>query len=418
LSDICIEGGIRLKGEIKIQGSKNAVLPILAASVLHPGITVLESVPLIRDVWASVEIIEFLGGKVSVTGDQMEIDTRFLTSKEIPKRLGERMRSSVLFLGAMLARFGEAALYRPGGCAIGSRPVDLHLRGLESLGVMFLPDDSRIHAQISRWQGGEVHLTYPSVGATEQLLLAAAGNGEITRIYGAAREPEIVTLCEFLVQTGILQMEGIGTGTLVMCGGRESRDSCFRIPGDRIAAGTYLAAAALTRGEVQLHQISASHMTSTLKAFQKMGCSVGTGDQWIQLKGPSRLKNLPFLATNPFPEFPTDMQSAFLVMMTVADGHSVMEENVFEDRLAMAESLRDMGADIQVQGRRAFCRGVSRLRGAKVSGTDLRCGAALVLAGLNADGQTIVNNYEYVLRGYEGFDQQLRELGASVTCFV
>ena len=413
MSGIQIEGGCRLTGSVRIQGSKNAVLPVLAASLLHAGITVFSRVPEIADVWWSRKILEELGVRTEFQDHTLWVDASGAEPREIPRRLGEKMRSSVLFLGPLLARFGSAALYAPGGCAIGRRPVDYHLAGLRRLGARLEEQDGRIRA----WGplgGGLVSLPYPSVGATEQLLLAACGAGGETCIQGAAREPEIVTLCRYLRRLGAW-VEGEGTDRIRVRGFRPVRGTVsFAVPGDRIAAGTYLAMGAVTGGRLRVEGISPAHLWAPVCAFRRMGCELRLLPEEISLSAPRRLSALPRLATAPYPAFPTDLQSSFLTMMAVAQGESVLEENVFESRLALAGELNRMGARIRVQGRRAVCQGVPGLRGAAVRGTDLRSGAALAGAALAAEGCSRLEGFEHVERGYEGMIPILQSLGARV----
>lgn len=414
MSQIWIRGGRRLQGCVELQGSKNGVLPMLAAVILHPGVTVLDQVPDIEDVRVSVDILRYLGGQINYDGQKMIIDARNMEAKEIPRSLGERMRSSVLFLGALLARFGEAALYRPGGCAIGSRPVNLHLDGLRKLGASLYLEENRIRAEADNLHPAEIFLAAPSVGATEQLILAASGVKGTVVLRGCAREPEIGVLCDFLNGMDIAKIRGAGSSELIIEGKGNSRDSEFPIPGDRIAAGTYLAAAAITGGMVQVRGARAEDMDLTLHLFRRMGCELETGNDFVSLKAPERLKAVKTIQTAPFPGFPTDMQSFFLAMHALADGSCVIEENIFESRLAMAEELNRMGAEIRVEGRRAYVCGVPRLYGAHITGRDLRSSAALTAAALAAEGESVLSGYEHAERGYVDFACVLRGLGAEI----
>lgn len=415
MSGIEIEGGCRLAGEVNIQGSKNAVLPVLAASILHAGITEFSHVPDIADVQASREILELLGAKTAFRDHTLLVDASGAEPAAIPRQLGTKMRSSVLFLGPMLARFGCSTLYAPGGCAIGKRPVDYHLNGLEQMGARLEEQNGEIRAEARALAGCQVVLPYPSVGATEQLLLAACGAKGETEILGAAREPEIVSLCRYLKQLGA-QLEGEGSSRIRIGGFRPVRGRiAFRIPGDRIAAGTYLSMAAVTGGTLHVQGISPGHLWAPICAFRRMGCQLRLLPEGIFLAAPPRLSALPILSTAPYPAFPTDLQSSFLTMMAVARGESVMEENVFERRLSMAEELNRMGAQIRVTGCRAICHGVSRLQGAVVRGRDLRSGAGLIGAALAAEGISRVEGFEHVERGYEKMLPILQSLGAMVT---
>ena len=387
MSRIWVKGGRRLQGEVTVQGSKNAVLPILSAAVLNPGITELEGVPDIADVRVGIEILRSLGAEIEWQGHRLSIDGRGIRPEPVPEELGERMRSSVLFLGPLLARFGEASVCRPGGCAIGKRPVDLHLEGLRQLGAKFDLSEERIHGRAAELKTVQIRLRLPSVGATQQLVMAACGVTGMVTLSGCAREPEVEALC--------------------------CRPTRFFVPGDRIAAGTYLAAAAGTGGTLTVQGISPWQLKRTLQLFRRMGCRIQTGEDFIRISGRAR-EAVPYLATAPYPGFPTDMQSAFLTLAAAAEGKSVLEETIFESRLSLAEELNRMGAGILVCGRRAEIPGGARLHGASVRGSDLRSTSALALAALMAEGESWVEGWEHAERGYESFTEILSELGGMI----
>lgn len=413
MSRIWVKGGRRLQGEVTVQGSKNAVLPILSAAVLNPGITELEGVPDIADVRVGIEILRSLGAEIEWQGHRLSIDGRGIRPEPVPEELGERMRSSVLFLGPLLARFGEASVCRPGGCAIGKRPVDLHLEGLRQLGAKFDLSEERIHGRAAELKTVQIRLRLPSVGATQQLVMAACGVTGMVTLSGCAREPEVEALCCFLEAVGVAQIRGAGTSRIRILGGGCCRPTRFFIPGDRIAAGTYLAAAAGTGGTLTVQGISPWQLKRTLQLFRRMGCRIQTGEDFIRISGRAR-EAVPYLATAPYPGFPTDMQSAFLTLAAAAEGKSVLEETIFESRLSLAEELNRMGAGILVCGRRAEIPGGARLHGASVRGSDLRSTSALALAALMAEGESWVEGWEHAERGYESFTEILSELGGMI----
>lgn len=408
-----INGGFPLHGEVQVQGAKNAVLPIMAASILNCGITVLTHVPRITDVADMKEILEYLGCRVDWYGDVLVIDAKCLDSCEIPGYLGQKMRSSIMLLGALLGRTGEAATYHPGGCSIGARPVDLHCRVLEALGAEMNVEDGRIFARAKRLRGGEIYLPFPSVGATENAVLAAVCAEGVSVIRGCAREPEIVQLCIFLNQMGA-EIAGIGTGRLIISGRSCLHDTCYCVEGDRIAAATYLYAAAACTGKVTVNGVCPEYLISPLKALEKMGCCVETSRCAVRVGLTGRLKPLCEVRTEVYPGFPTDLQSPMLTLMSLAEGKSVMQEDIFEGRFRTAQELVKMGADIVIEGNRAVVAGRGGLQGCEVTARDLRCGAALVIAGLAAEGTTVVSDCRHILRGYEDLPGQFRLLGGQI----
>ena len=413
MNDIQILGRSPLYGEQRVQGSKNAVLPMMAASLLYKGVTVLENVPQIEDVSCMVRILEKLGASIQRDGHRMEIDASNLDSCEISLDYVRKMRSSIMVLGPLLARLGQAVTYYPGGCSIGKRPVDYHVKLLRDLGITVEEKDGRIEARADRYEGAQLSLAFPSVGATENAIMAAAGAQGETVIRGCAREPEIVELCLFLANMGI---ETIGAGTdVIRVRGQESRrPPVYRVCGDRIAAGTYLAAAAVTGGEICLSEAPVAYMKSTLEALCACGCQVMTGESRVFLKAPACLQGIPHLETAVYPGFPTDMQSVLLAVLCCACGESVIKETIFEGRFETAAELAHMGADIRLTGQEAHITGGKGLQGAEVTARDLRGGAALVVAGLAAKGVTTIHDCGHVYRGYENIVEDLKVLGARI----
>ena len=410
MSAIEILGLRPIRGGLSVQGSKNAVLPMMAASVLNRGKTVLENVPGIQDVFCMMGILDSLGCSCRLTGGRLEIDSSGLCGVRIAREEMEKMRSSVMLLGALLGRCGEAQICRPGGCRIGSRPIDLHLEALEALGARFESDGEILRATGARLAGGHIVLSYPSVGATENALFAAVMASGRTVVEGCAREPEIGELCMFLNGMGAC-VRGGGTGVITVEGGLPLHDVRMTVGGDRIAAGTYLLAASLSGGEIVLEGVRTYSLTAVTEALQRMGAVLYQEETLFYLRAPGRL-HAARIRTGPYPEFPTDLQSAMMAAMSVAKGESVLEETVFENRLGMAKELLKMGADIVCCDRRARIRGRSRLRGARVEAGDLRGGAALAAAALGAQGRTVISGYEHIRRGYEDLCRDLRRLGA------
>lgn len=414
MNDIQILGDVPLYGEAVTQGSKNAVLPMMAASLLHRGVTTLDNVPRIQDVFCMVGILEKLGARVSWQGHRMQIDASVLDSCEISMDYVRRMRSSIMVLGPLFARLGQAVTYYPGGCSIGRRPVDYHIRLLRELGAEVTEENGRIEARASAsCRGAQLYLPFPSVGATENAVMAAVGATGETVIHGCAREPEIVELCRFLAAMGI-ETEGAGTDTIRLRGQKSTKDPVYRVCGDRIAAGTYLAAAAVTGGNIRLLEAPAHYMESTIQAFRACGCKIEIGQDSLCLEAPRRLQPISQLETAVYPGFPTDMQSVFLSVLSCADGVSTVRETIFEDRLDTAFELARMGASVRVRGCVAEISPVSGLTGAEVTARDLRGGAALIVAGLAARGVTVVHGCEHIYRGYETIVEDLASLGARI----
>lgn len=413
MSILKIEGGHGLSGSIAVHGSKNAVLPMMAASILYPGTTVIYGVPRILDVLYMIEILETLGCKVSYEQDLLQIDASVIRSDCLPCTLTGKMRSSVFLLGPLLARCQEACIGHPGGCSIGRRPIDMHLAALKQMGAEITEEDGWVKAHASVLTGCEIRLPFPSVGATENVVMAAVTAKGETILRNAAREPEIVDFCKMLLAMGA-EMKGIGSSTLWIKGVPMLQDCGFHVSGDRIEAATYLIAGAACKGEVLVKNINASQLSSILSALSVSGCDILQGADAVCIRRKDRLRAVPFIRTAPFPGFPTDVQSQMMALLSMAEGRSVIQENIFEGRFQTALELQKMGADITIEQTKAVIRGVKGLTGTKVSATDLRGGAALVIAALAAEGITEIHNCTYIYRGYHCLEEQLSKLGAVV----
>lgn len=409
-------GGQKLFGELYIQGSKNASLPILAAAVLCRGTVRLLHVPDISDVTGMVRILTHMGARVERQGDCLEIHNEALVLPELPHEMTGQMRCSIVFLGALLGRFGCAVVGMPGGCVIGERPIDLHLAGLRQMGVELTVEEDRLLASTKKLTGARVILDFPSVGATENILLAAVLAEGTTTIQDCACEPEVVELCHFLLALGA-NIKGIGTSTLVIRGvsvDSLKRELQYRIGGDRIAAATYLTAPVICGGEVFVRGIDPWILQCMHSVWMRMGARVRTGNDYLAVTGPERPRGVDYLCTKPHPGFPTDMQSIVMVALCLAEGTSVIEEKIFESRFSVAEELKKCNARLKIVGSRVMIEGVSSLSGAKLQAKDLRGAAALVLAGLAAQGESHIYGLSYLKRGYEDFVPNLRRIGAKV----
>ena len=420
------EGGYPIDGVCRIGGAKTALLPILAACVLTRRRVRLLDCPRLTDVENMLRILRLLGctaeripsgdargGAAGPAGDTLCIDASGACCCELPEDLSKELRSSIFLLGPVLGRFHRAVVTYPGGCEIGNRPIDLHLKGLSALRAEIREEGGRIRCDGARLVGASIHLDYPSVGATENILMAAtAAEGE-TVIHNAAREPEIVDLQNFLNAAGF-SVQGAGSSTIVVRGGCEPREVTYRIMPDRIAAGTLLVAAAITGGRITLENVVPDHMAGTLAKLTECGCTIAVRGSTVRLCAPARPGELKLVETLPHPGFPTDMQAQIFALCAVADGTSVIVENVFENRFKHAQELSRMGAMSTIKNRTAVIRGVPQLTGATVTAHDLRGGAALVLAGLRAEGITTVLHAEHIDRGYEQLERTLTALGAHV----
>lgn len=412
MSSYIIEGGHKLEGTVKISGSKNAALPILAATVLNVGKTTLYNVPNIQDTQMMFKILETLGGKVEKKNNKIIIDTSKINKFEIPEELMHKMRSSVILAGALLGRYKKAIFSYPGGCDIGSRPIDLHLRSFEKLGINVVQNYGNIICDAEKIKGEKIDLDFPSVGATENAILASVLAEGTTTITNAAREPEIIDLQNFLNKMGA-KIIGAGTNEIRITGVKKLKDISYNIMPDRIETGTFLCLAVATKGKLILENTNTGHITPIITKLQEAECKIEIEKNKIKINSNKKIKALD-IKTMPYPGFPTDMQSVFAAMLTTAKGTSIIVENIFENRFKYTQELNKMGAKITVEGKSAIIRGVRKLYGANVKATDLRGGAALVLAGLSAKGITKVENIEYILRGYENFDKKLRNINANI----
>ncbi|TFE31738.1 UDP-N-acetylglucosamine 1-carboxyvinyltransferase [Cohnella luojiensis] len=414
MDNLVIEGGLPLSGTIRIHGAKNAALPILAASLLAEGKVTIRNVPRLLDIEVMLDILRDLGCKARHQDTVVTVETAVATSSHIPEMLMRKMRSSVFLMGPLLARFGEVQLYQPGGCAIGERKIDLHLRGLAALGANIEERGSRIVCSARRLKGAEISLDFPSVGATENIMMAAVLAQGRTTIIGAAREPEIQDLQHFLNRMGA-QVGGAGTDMLTI-DGVESLYGCdFEVIPDRIVTGTVMVAAAATRGEVTLENTQPGHLTSLIHVLRRAGVQIEVGSDIMKVGAFKRPLAVDRIVTSPYPAFPTDLQAQVMTLLSLADGVSVIKETIFEGRFKHVDELCRMGADIRVDLNNAFIRGVPQLYGTTVEATDLRAGAALVIAGLAAQGRTVVEHVHHIDRGYDRIEEMFRQIGGNIT---
>ena len=412
MSKFIIQGGKKLEGEINISGSKNAALPIIAATVLNSGTTTLYNVPDIQDVNTMFEILKKTGATITRKNNKILINTNKVHTYEIPDDLMRQMRSSVILAGALIGKYHKAKFSCPGGCDIGSRPIDLHLKGFEKLGVDIKEEYGEIYCNTEKIIGAQIHLDFPSVGATENIILASCLGEGTTVITNAAREPEIDDMIKYLNKMGA-KINGAGTDKIEIIGVKRLSEVSYNIMPDRIEAGTYLVAGAITSGNIKLLNINSQHIEPILNKLDEANCRLNINKSEIEIIAPKRVKSVD-IKTMPYPGFPTDMQSIFGALLITAKGTSVITENIFESRYKYAQELIRMGAKINVEGRTAIIKGTKRIQGANVVATDLRGGASLVVAGLYAKGITQVDNVHYILRGYEKMDEKLKKLGAKI----
>lgn len=411
-----ITGGRRLDGSLRVQGAKNSALPLLAASVLTDGVSVFRNCPRLSDVSAAVAILRHIGCRVYADGDALYVDASGPLRPEIPDALMREMRSSVIFLGALLGRCGEAVLSLPGGCELGPRPVDLHLSALRSLGAEVTAVGGRLLCRAGKLRGARIDLPLVSVGATENAMLAACRAEGLTVLSNAAREPEIVDLQQYLRASGAL-VSGAGSSVIRIRGTDQLRGAEHRIIPDRIAAATWLTAAASAGGRVRLYDAAPAHCAPILQALRRMGCTVQTGEGLIVLERREPLQSPGPIITRPYPGFPTDAQPLLMAAALRTEGTTVMIETIFESRFRQVPELLRMGADIRTEGKTAVIRGVEALHGAEVTAADLRAGAALAVAALAADGETTIRGLKHLDRGYEALETALCRLGAeAVRC--
>lgn len=408
-----IRGGNRLEGACFVQGSKNASLPIIAASLICPARTELFNVPQLRDVDAALRILRHLGCAAEQRGGDVYINSKDLSCSSIPHSLMEEMRSSVIFMGALIARCGEARLTLPGGCQLGKRPIDLHISALRQMGAQIEEDGEEISCHAKKLHGAVIVLPFPSVGATENIMLAACAASGKTVIKGAAREPEIVALQDYLIALGA-EISGAGGDTVTISGMSPRKELALRIIPDRIVASTIACAVAASGGNVEIRGVNPEHFSTVLHFLSDAGCDIIINKRSVRVISDGLLHSVGEIVTEPYPGFPTDAQPVLMAALLKAEGRTSITENIFENRYRQVAELRRLGADIVTSGKRAEIWGVEGLHGTALTATDLRGGAAMIVAGLAASGETIICDDGHITRGYERFDVRLRSLGADI----
>ncbi len=414
MDKLIIKGGEQLTGTVTISGAKNAALPILAATLLTSEPVTVRNVPHLRDVTTTISLLQIMGVQVTVDHHlNVEVDASEVVHREAPYELVKTMRASILVLGPLLARFGEADVSLPGGCAIGARPVNLHIAGLQAMGADVAVENGFIKARSDRLKGAHIVFDTVTVTGTENLLMAAVlADGE-TVLENAAREPEVTDLANFLIELGA-EIEGAGSSTITVHGVDKLGGGSYAVLPDRIEAGTYLVAAAMTGAKIRLVEVAPNTLEAVLIKLGEAGATITTGDDWIELDMQERRPCSVDIRTAPYPAFPTDMQAQFCALNAIADGVATITETIFENRFQHVLELQRMGADIQLEGNTAIIKGVDRLTAAPVMATDLRASAGLVLAGLAAEGDTHVDRIYHVDRGYERIEEKLRRIGATI----
>ena len=413
MSFFAVKGGRRLEGEATVRGAKNSVLPILAATLLNAGENVIHNCTDLRDIGSAIKILEHLGCRVKREGSTLTVDSAPANRFDVPEELMREMRSSVIFLGPMIARFGKARVFAPGGCELGPRPIDLHLDALSKLGVSIENRGGEMVCEAREMRGRDIVLRFPSVGATENVMLAATACKGVTRIINAAREPEIADLQSFLLKTGA-SVRGGGKSEIVITGGKTDERAEHTVLPDRIEAATYLCAAAACGGRIRLLNTVPEHLDMIISDLTEAGCSISCGKDTVTVERSGPLRAMPRITTMPYPGFPTDAQAQLMAAACVAQGTTVFCENIFENRFRHVSELLRMGADIKVAGKTAVVEGVKALHGAPVRCTDLRGGAALVIAALAAEGESIVSDVYHIDRGYERMEEAYVSLGAEI----
>ncbi len=414
MSRLLIEGNHRLSGAVTIHGAKNGALPILAATILAHGTSEIRNCPELSDVSATMRILRYLGCSVSYSGGSVLVDASGLNRSDIPDSLMREMRSSIVFLGSIASRTGEAHMSFPGGCELGTRPIDLHLSALRDLGMDIQEEGGRLDCRIhGRLKGTTIALAFPSVGATENILLASATASGTTTILNAAREPEVMDLCHYLNRCGA-HISGAGDSAITIEGVDALTGCVHNVIPDRIETVTYMAAAAITGGSVTLRSVCPEHIAMVLPAFEEAGCRISSAGNELSLTAPEKLRRIRSIRTMPYPGFPTDAQAPLMALTCVAEGTSIFIENIFESRFKHAGELLRMGARIKTEGRVAIVEGVPRLYASQVECTDLRGGAALVIAGLAAEGTTEITQIHHIDRGYERIEGCLQSIGSVI----
>ncbi|WP_418626655.1 UDP-N-acetylglucosamine 1-carboxyvinyltransferase [Anaerosinus sp.] len=405
------EGKVQLNGYIRIGGAKNAALPIMAASILCAGTSVIHDVPNLSDIMLMKRILEYLGAEIIYQNNTLFIDAKGINKTDIPENLMREMRASIFLMGALMGRFRTASIFYPGGCAIGHRPIDLHIKALERLGAFVDENHGVITLSASHLVGEKIVFDFPSVGATENAILAAVLAEGRTIIHNAAREPEIVDLTNFLIKMGA-EIHGAGNDTIYIDGVKRLNPVEYTIMPDRIQAGTFLLAGAITNGNVVIENITVEHLFALIDKLAELGARISLGNDFIRIKA-EKICGID-IKTLPFPGFPTDLQAPMMALLCKAEGTSVITETIFENRFRHVDQLARMGAKILVEGRSAVVRGVNTLKGATVEAMDLRAGGALVLAALGAEGTSTIENIKHIDRGYENFEINLQSLGALI----
>ncbi len=413
MSKIIIENTPSLKGYIRVDGAKNAALPILAASLLAHGVSILEDTPKLKDVESMCELLQWLGPDIRILeNNTVQINSSRIRKYAAPYELASKMRASFLVMGPLLARRGRTRISLPGGCAIGTRPIDLHLKGFAAMGAKITQGHGYVEAKARKLKGAKIYLDFPSVGATENILMAACLAEGQTIIENAAVEPEIVDLANYLVNMGA-NIKGAGTDTVKVVGVKELKGCTHTIIPDRIEAGTFMVATAITKGMVKIENVVTDHLKPITAKMREIGIDIEEQDTSIIVNAQDRFKPVD-IKTLPFPGFPTDMQAQFMALMSIVDGTSIITETIFENRFMHVSELKRMGANIKIEGRTAVIEGVKKITGAQVKATDLRAGAALVLAGLTAEGETEISEAKHIDRGYYEFEKKLISLGAKI----
>lgn len=412
MSVLRIQGGKPLHGDVDVPGSKNSALAILSAVLLADGVSVLHKVPHVSDTRIKASLLERFGAKVEWREGSLVVDCSDVRSAEVDEETVRLIRTSFYMLGPILARTGYIELPAPGGCKIGARPVDFHLKGLALMGADVSLEGGKYIARTDGLKGASIYLDFPSAGATQHLMTTATLASGVTTIQNAAMEPEVTTLASFLNRLGA-RVEGAGTSTITITGVSRLQGCDYAIPADRLQAGTFLLAGAMTRGDVTVRGILPDHQTPLINKLQEAGAEAEEGPDWVRVWAHSRLKGVK-IKTMPYPGFPTDMQQPMSAALALAEGTSVVEETIYESRIGHVQELNRMGAKMRIEGRSVLIQGVDRLKGAMVESSDLRAGAALCLAGLAAEGETVVKNVHFIDRGYEDLEQILSGLGATI----